>query len=80
VVVQTTADICSDAGEGALASKVELLGRAEQIGDGKLIVDLVIGIGIQNDVDGAFGRGEIFQILLQFHGETSLIMIAEIVA
>jgi len=29
VVVQTTADICSDAGEGALASKVELLGRAE---------------------------------------------------
>ncbi len=29
IVVQTTADICADAGESALASKIELLGRAE---------------------------------------------------
>ncbi|MBQ4574771.1 MAG: hypothetical protein IJA85_06185 [Clostridia bacterium] len=29
MIVQTAADICTDAGEGALASKIELLGRAE---------------------------------------------------
>lgn len=29
LVVQTVADICADAGENTLASKIELLGRAE---------------------------------------------------
>mgnify|MGYP002513582078 CR=1 FL=1 len=58
--------------KGHLVFEIDALGGEKGVGDGKLVIDLIVGIGIQYTVNGSFGNTQIFETLCFCHGEDIL--------